>query len=388
MDSGTATDLLHLAFLAAMLLIVVGGLLAILILWYTRGRDPHAGLVATYIAEPPDDLPPGAAGTLLDEHADEHDVMATLLGLARHGAVEIAEVQDQGRRDFVLYLTHPGLIENRIERDLLTVLFGPNPQAPMEVRLSAVHDDFLAHKDQIRKDLYREMVDRGYFNRSPEATRRIWRLIAWGGVAGSVILGIVLTILTDAWALLAAVAGVIVSLVLVRVARRMPRKTRHGAEAAAKWRAFRTYLKDIRKHERLEEAEDLFDRYLAYAVAFELEKQWVRDFERAGAPVPHWYHRAGEIFVLGEAAEALGEIGGLGRAAGSLGDIGVPDGGGVPDVNLPDLGNMPNVDLPGAGDALQGASDLFSGGLQDASDGIFDLFDSAGSIFDAFDFDL
>ncbi|HEV2127349.1 MAG TPA: DUF2207 domain-containing protein [Thermomicrobiales bacterium] len=386
----TATAILHLLFLAGMLLIIVGGLLAILLLWYSRGRDPHIGPVAEYLSEPPDDLPPGAVGTLIDEHADEHDVMATLLGLARHGAVEITQVSENGRRDFVLMLIHPRRIEDRIERDLLVVLFGPDPQALQEVRLSDVRGVFLAHRDRIRRDLYREIVDRGYFTRSPEVTRKLWRWIAWSGVAISVVFGIALTILTDAWALLPAIAGVIVSLVLVRVARRMPQKTRKGAEAAARWRAFRTYLQDIRKYESVETATELFDRYLAYAVAFEIEKQWVKTFERAGTPAPRWYHSAGDILVLGEAGELLGEIGHLGRVPGpgDIGDVNLPDVGGIPNIGLPDVGGVPNVDLPGAGDALQGASDLVSGGLQGASDGIFDLFDAAGSIFDGLDFDI
>jgi hypothetical protein len=372
MDNATA--LLHLAFLVIMLLIVVGGLLALVILWYGRGRDPHVGPVATYLTEPPDDLPPGAAGTLLDEHADEHDVLATMLGLARHGAVEILDVTETGNRDFSLVLTDPDRIEDRIERDLLAVLFGPRPQAPSEVRLSAVRESFLAHRERIRTDLYREMVDRGYFTTSPEVTRNRWRRVAWSGVVAYMGVGALLVVLTDAWALLPAIAGVIVSLTLLRVARQMPQKTRHGAEAAARWRAFRTYLEDIRKYESLEMATELFDRYLAYAVAFGIAKQWVRSFERAGAPVPRWYHSAADILVLGETGEALAHLSHLGQATGAVG-------------NLAEA-SLPNVDLADVGGGLQGASELVSGGLQGASDGLLGLFYAAGSIFDGLDFDF
>jgi hypothetical protein len=66
------------------------------VLWYVRGRDPATGMVAEYITAPPDDLPPGAAGTLLDERADHEDVVATLLGLARHGAIVIHEIKPDG----------------------------------------------------------------------------------------------------------------------------------------------------------------------------------------------------------------------------------------------------------------------------------------------------
>ena len=70
----TATALLHLAFIVAMVALLVGGTVLILVLWYVRGRDPATDKIAEYITEPPDDLPPGAAGTLLDERADHEDV--------------------------------------------------------------------------------------------------------------------------------------------------------------------------------------------------------------------------------------------------------------------------------------------------------------------------
>lgn len=378
----TATALLHLIFLSAMVLILVGGGVLVVLLWYVRGRDPHSGLVASYLAEPPDDLPPGAAGTLLDEHAEHHDVVATMLGLARHGAVEIAEVRERGHRDFSLILVAPERVESRLERDLLLVIFGSNPQPLNEVRLSAIRPSFEAAEPRIRQDLYQEMVDRGYFKRSPDETRRRWTLLSWAGIAGSIAAGIVLTLLTDAWALLPAVAGVLIWLVMLRMARRMPQKTRQGAEAAAKWRAFRTYLSDIRKYESLDDATGLFDKYLSYAVAFRLEKQWMRDFKDAGADTPRWYHSAGEIFTLPGTGDVVWDAMTIGHLAGHIGSSG--------DLNLPDMpgGGVPDVDLPGMGGGLQGTSDMVSGGLQGASDGFFDLLDSSGSIFDSIDFDF
>lgn len=69
----------------------------------------------------------------------------------------------------------------------------------------------------------------------------------------------------------------------------MPRKTREGAEAAAKWRAFRRYLESIETYERVAEAKDIFDRYLSYAVAFGLEQSWVTKFASVDADLPKWY---------------------------------------------------------------------------------------------------
>ena len=54
------------------------------------------GLIADYLPEPPSDLPPGIAGTLIDESADMQDILATILDLARRGAIEIEEVEEKG----------------------------------------------------------------------------------------------------------------------------------------------------------------------------------------------------------------------------------------------------------------------------------------------------
>ena len=64
----------HLLLLGLGLALVAVGGTSIYGLWYMRGRDPHTGVVASFLPAPPDDLPPGVVGTLLDEHADQADV--------------------------------------------------------------------------------------------------------------------------------------------------------------------------------------------------------------------------------------------------------------------------------------------------------------------------
>jgi uncharacterized membrane protein YgcG len=136
------------------------------------------------------------------------------------------------------------------------------------------------------------------------------------------------------------------------LARFMPRKTVAGAEATAKWRAFKKYLEEIDQFEQLDAAQHLFERYLPYAIAFDIDKTWIEKFSRFGIPAPHWYGARGGTFSFPSGTDGL--FGGPTLA---------PAGG---SSSAPDL------------QSLSGKAEL---SLQAASNSLFHLFDSAGARF-------
>jgi len=228
-------------------------------------------------------------------------------------------------------------------------------------------------------------VDRKYFKRSPEETRQRWRRLAWAGLILSPIIGFIVFLLTDGWAFLPAIAAMIVWFALLRMSRNMPQKSFHGAESAARWRAFRTYLRSIEKYESLDESRALFDRYLSYAVAFGMEKQWIASFAAAGAPTPTWLDASlGDGMGWGMAGSLLDGL----QTAAWMGHLSGGGGGtGLGDVNVPDV-NLPNMGMPDLGNAdLSGMAEGLGGGLEAASSGLGGLLEAAGGIFDSIDFD-
>ena len=79
-------DVVGLGVLALSLLLLVGGPLGVLLLWYLRGRDPQLGIVVPdYVSDPPDALPPAIVGALIDEKVDMQDIISTLIDLAHRG---------------------------------------------------------------------------------------------------------------------------------------------------------------------------------------------------------------------------------------------------------------------------------------------------------------
>ena len=81
----------------------------------------------------------------------------------------------------------------------------------------------------------------------------------------------------------------VTALGMLLLAHAMPRKTDHGSEVAARWRAFRTYLKNIEKYSDLQQQKEIWDRWLPYAIAFGFEKEYIRKFDAVEAPAPGWY---------------------------------------------------------------------------------------------------
>jgi len=352
--------LIRLILLGAMVGLVVGGFITLLMIWYARGRDPQVGLVADMVPEPPDDLSAGAAGTLIDERVDHSDVVATLAGLGRNGAVEVTS--ENG--DWRLKLVNASLAGSLVERDLIQALFAANAKPGDEVRLSEVRGSFQARQEQIRADLYAELVERGYFVGNPEQVRKRWKRIGIVGMILSMIVGVLLGIVVDPFAFGTMIAALIFWYGVMWVGRHMPRKTPEGAEAAAKWKAFRRHLTDLKKRTDFDNAQQMLDAWLPYAIAFGIEKKFLAQFQRQDVQSPGWFGDGGggDVIILTD---------GFG---------GLPSGG---SMSMPDV-SMPEVSMPD----VQGLSDTMSGALESSSDGLMSLFDSAGSIFDSIDIDI
>ncbi len=268
---------------------------AVYLVWYFWGRDPRPQIVPTYLPEPPTDLPPGMAGTLIDEKADTRDVLATIVDLARRGYLrmeELDEDDDSGysTRDFLYTkLKEPDESLRPYETYLLDKLFG----GEADRKLSDLKNSFYRYNEKIKGMLYEELTKEGYFVSNPKTARAKWLIAGIGMLMLSGIflcLGLpLLSWLTDVAPLLAFGPGLF-GIGLLAISYFMPKKTQKGADEAAKWKAFRVYLKDIDQYTDLEKATELFERYLAYAIAFGLDKKYLSQWEKVpNVPPPMWY---------------------------------------------------------------------------------------------------
>ena len=375
-DRDSRQALLKILMGAAGLLAITAGGIGLYGVWYTKGRDPGVGAVASYLSEPPDDLPPGAAGALVDEFVNERDVVATMVDLAHRGVLNIKETEEGTlfkRRDYTVELKANSPELKPFEQAFVTAILG-GVEPGTTVSLSQARERFSNKSSSIKRQLYEELVKRGYFPVSPETTRDRYRGVATTAlVGGAIALAIFGGRIFDisGWIILPIIGIALVLWALYVVSKYMPKKTFAGAETAAKWRAFKRYLSDLDENRATEGSSALFEKYLPYAVAFGIEHSWVNKFAQAGTSAPGWYEGTGGGGWYDPEMRRYPR-----RRGSSWGGWVVPSGGGGTSSG----GGVDIPDIPGP----QEASDKAGKSLQSLSGGLFDLFDVAGTAFKAF----
>ena len=219
------------------------------------------------------------------------DIIATLVDLAQRKVISITEEKtdkSQAARDFIYRYENRKLPVSAFEQHLLDSLFVRRS----DVRLSDLKYRFHREVPALKRALYSEVIARGFFARSPEKVRNQYAFLGIVLFALAGLAGIGLYTLFGGLTGAAALPGIGLAATafgFLLLSRFMPRKTDHGAELAVRWQAFKSYLRDIDRYSDLEEQKALWDRWLPYAIAFGVDKQYIRKFEKVNAPAPGWY---------------------------------------------------------------------------------------------------
>jgi len=259
----------------------------LLYFWKTRGKDPEGRGVIAVKYEPPEDLSPAEAGTLIDERANILDITSTIIDLAVRGFLKIEETQSTTfffftDRDYKLIKTENSN-EAKLkpyEQKVLSGIF----KGKESIMVSELRNKFYTELPGIKKALYMELINKSYFPTNPENVRRIYK---WVGI-GAMILGFFLIGIFP----LGFSIGLSGLLILV-FSRYMPRKTKKGSlknEALLGFREFIERAEKDRIYRLAKEDPTLFDRVLPYALVFGLEDKWASAFKDMYKEPPDWYH--------------------------------------------------------------------------------------------------
>lgn len=284
-------------------------------LWRRYGRDPELGAIAPHY-EPPAQLTPAEAGTLIDLRVDMRDLSATLVDLAVRGYLRIEETERTQLfglvrdRDYEFVLLRPrpefGALKEH-ERDLLEALF----EARDTVALSSLQNRFYRKLPGITDSLKRSLVADGYYVHNPTTVRALY--LGAAAAAG------VLVVLLGGWLasrypvspFTIAAAAILTTLAVGLIGWQMPARTARGARTLRHLLGFEEFLERVESERfaRVIDTPELFEKYLPYAMAFGVEKRWAAAFEGLLTAPPDWYRSAhGGRFQTAMFASDLGRL--------------------------------------------------------------------------------
>lgn len=268
------------------------------LIWWMRGRDPRLRPISA-LYEPPDKLTPGEAGTLLDDSVDMRDITATLVDLAVRGFLVIEEHKKEhlgglwSDKDYN-FILKKGLPAWKTlqghEQVLLEGIFSGGQEGET-ASMSSLENRFYTSLPLIKNNLYDSLVTHGYYGKRPDSTRSGWIgvgvllgfLLAWGGAALGKSMGMApLTFI---------VSGILTGGVICAFGWLMPARTASGTRALEGVLGFEDFLAHVEsdRFNRMVKTPQMFEKFLPFAMALGVDKNWSKAFQNICKEPPQWY---------------------------------------------------------------------------------------------------
>ncbi len=291
------------------LVVTIGSPIVGWLWWRRHGRDqryaglapgtvPLPGQPAHVVANDPDitipvafsppKIPVAEAGLLIDGQVDPRETAATIIDLAVKGALR---VESSAEDEFAVTLLDPSRATAPHEMVLLNSIFGGLPPGA-SVDLSKPGSMLAAHTAMVAS-VRNQVTARGWFRKVPSATTS--GSFGFGGIAlvvfGAFALG--------SWVLWVALPllPILLTIAVVRRKLRRGQRTADGRAVCDQVEGFKIYLATAEADQlQFEEGEDIFSKYLPWAIVFELADRWAKvcgDLVRMGRlpdETPYWYY--------------------------------------------------------------------------------------------------
>ena len=242
------------------------------------------------------------------------------------------------------------------EKEFLHILFPSGDTfSTKEMKSDVVRQRILFKKTQkLKEQLFREIDNIGGLYEvglSGEKKRSVIFVLLWAVLFFVVFVGAqpILAVLGFDSALVLATI-VVCGVCLFAFFKYEARLSKEGAILREEWLGFKLYLKTAERDRLQNLTPELFEKYLPYAIIFDVEKKWARAFDSLNLPPPNWYYGSAVGFVgsghsagansggfapsafsasfASSLSSAFGSAGGGGGASGGGGGAGGGGGGG------------------------------------------------------------
>jgi uncharacterized membrane protein YgcG len=261
-------------------------------MWWYKGRDPNPRLSVAPMYDPPKDMSPAEAGSLIDDSVDPRDITSTIVDLAVRGYLHIEEKQDKivffKSTDYIFRLLKPQSEWKDLrahEESMLNNMFGGSDV----IHLSDLKNRFYLALPGLKRSILSELKQKGMYSVDPDSANA-YRFLAVLIIATPFIL---LQVTGQAQFFLApgvAIASIIVSLlIVVLIGRLMTAKTLRGVRTVVEIRGFREFMSRVEGDRLRTLPPDTFEKFLPYAMALGVEKHWAHAFQGIVQNPPTWY---------------------------------------------------------------------------------------------------
>lgn len=254
---------------------------------------------------PPSNLSPAEVGVLVEGNVSARSIAAVLLDLARRNYLLVINKGKEfsfGKKKPV-DLGSPQ--ESRLrpfERTLLSKIFTEQgiSSTTKDIQIRIGRHIFSRKVAEVYLDIYESVTNKGYFLENPSAMHSHYRL------AGIILFFIALIgfifgifFAPDPKFYLLFWAGMIfTSFIIIRMSPRLPIRTIKGQKELYSWLKFKNFLTDSSPIGYIEGAQEIFEKYLPYAIALRCESEWTKRFIEHPFRQPDWYTSLKPVIIL------------------------------------------------------------------------------------------
>lgn len=284
----------YLEPLVALLMVLIALVWAFL-KWRKHGKDaPMPSTIVTQYSVV-DDLDPLEASVILHQNITNEAITAQLIQLAIGGYVVIEKLEQDG---LIKYFTKSDYQIRKLRdlpessrqhvKDLFENLFSHTDI----VLVSSLKGTFQTITNTLAKNVSIELRKNGYYKNTEGIQTKNKGILVFLSFAL-----LMIRVLGLSQLFYIAIAGVLIMGILIFLQYVLPAKTEKGMEAYAHLLGLKKYIA-VAEQDRInfvnapEKNPQTFEKFLPFAILFELEKQWVKEFEKMYHIQPTWYHGA------------------------------------------------------------------------------------------------
>ena len=282
-DSDTKIFLLDYWYIVIPPLFLIG----LFLYWFFYARAPKGTGVIVPQFSIPENLSPAEVGTLYDDSVDKIDISATIIDLAVRKHIKISNVSENTKKaDFVLtLLENPDPLKD-YEKTLISGLFDGETEVHVnDLSKASMYDTYTSMTSKI----YIWGTRAGYYKSRPTKSSSFIYAAFFAAA----------TVLPAIWiGFLSFEASVIIGLIIfvpsliIFVIRNY--KTQSGILLNEKISGLKLFI-DTAKKDQLNmlqtpmSKQEIFEKYLPYAMVFNLHKSWADVFKDMNLTQPSWY---------------------------------------------------------------------------------------------------